>query len=318
MPAYNGEEFIEQAIQSVLKQSFDNWELIVVDDGSTDNTLHLVESFAKTDSRIRIISQCNSGKPSIARNKGIENAKGELICFLDADDSLEEKKLELANLFFATHVNVNLWFSDFNTMGEDSSRIDSGYLTKRHFDAKSKSYLQPYQPNIFNTDFIEFMILHSTAINTITLVVRTQYLKQHQYFDEQLTVGEDLDLWFRLVLGQSVGYESKALSNYRINPHSITKQDQKMLEGTFQTHYKNLTRIEGKVTTDAVKQYKSKVAEYAKNLAYFYKNHFQMDRSVALNITAFKLSPSIKHGFMLLKSVVLYVFLAFKKPKESP
>lgn len=92
MPAYNVENYIAESIQSVLNQTYEDWELIVVNDGSTDNTEKVIRSFS--DARIRLINQENQGV-SVARNVGIDNAKGDYICFLDSDDLYKPEFLEL-------------------------------------------------------------------------------------------------------------------------------------------------------------------------------------------------------------------------------
>src|ERR1700744_5385897 len=94
MPAYNAENFIGSAIESVLDQTYLNWELIVVNDGSTDQTAAIVETFAASDKRIKCISQPNM-RQGAARNTGIKNSRGDLIAFLDADDLWLPGKLEL-------------------------------------------------------------------------------------------------------------------------------------------------------------------------------------------------------------------------------
>ncbi len=86
IPVYNGERYISTAIDSVLAQSSSDFELITIDDGSTDNTLSIMRAYEKTDDRIRVISRSNSGRPSIPKNDGIAAAHGEYICFLDHDD----------------------------------------------------------------------------------------------------------------------------------------------------------------------------------------------------------------------------------------
>lgn len=93
VPAYNSERWVEAAVRSVLSQSENDWELIIVDDGSTDRTGELCDSFAMTDSRIRVIHRDNGGL-SVARNSGIDVARGEWITFLDADDVLAPYALQ--------------------------------------------------------------------------------------------------------------------------------------------------------------------------------------------------------------------------------
>ena len=92
-PVYNAKRHLSQMLDSVLSQSYTNWELILVNDGSTDSTLDILEFYKKKDNRLRVFSQSNSG-PAIARNKGIDNAQGDFICFIDADDFVRNDFLE--------------------------------------------------------------------------------------------------------------------------------------------------------------------------------------------------------------------------------
>ncbi len=91
MPAYNAEEYIEEAIRSVLSQTYQNWELFIINDGSTDTTEDKIASF--TDERIKYYKKKNGGVSS-ARNLGLENMKGDFFCFLDADDYFTSNSLE--------------------------------------------------------------------------------------------------------------------------------------------------------------------------------------------------------------------------------
>lgn len=93
MSAYNVEEYIEKSIDSVLQQTYTNWELIIINDGSMDNTKKIVENYLHIDMRIIYLEQENKGV-SVARNKGIDSAKGKYIAFLDADDLWTKDALE--------------------------------------------------------------------------------------------------------------------------------------------------------------------------------------------------------------------------------
>lgn len=97
VPAFNAENSLERCIASIIGQSYPNWELIVVDDGSTDNTLQIVEQYSKQDNRIRVFSQENKG-PGAARNLGISQCKGDYIAFIDADDYYDKDYIELVDL----------------------------------------------------------------------------------------------------------------------------------------------------------------------------------------------------------------------------
>lgn len=110
IPCYNYGRFLADALESILAQTYPHWECIVMDDGSTDNTGDIAKQYAQKDSRIKYIYQNNSGV-SGARNRALEEANGEYVQLLDADDMLEASKLELQVAFFAGHPDVDLIYS---------------------------------------------------------------------------------------------------------------------------------------------------------------------------------------------------------------
>ena len=96
IPAYNAEIFIAESIMSVMNQTYPNWEMIIVNDGSTDNTLDILREYETIDKRIKVINQENKG-PLLAREAGIDISTGDYLMFLDADDYYELNALELIN-----------------------------------------------------------------------------------------------------------------------------------------------------------------------------------------------------------------------------
>ncbi|MGB9592367.1 MAG: glycosyltransferase family 2 protein, partial [Candidatus Kryptoniota bacterium] len=100
IPTYNRADLLPRAIRSVLAQTFTDFELIVVDDGSIDNTREVVDKFTHLDARVKYIWEPNSGRPAVPKNKGIENASGEYIAFLDHDDEWLPAKLEKQLILF--------------------------------------------------------------------------------------------------------------------------------------------------------------------------------------------------------------------------
>lgn len=109
MPCYNNGAYVGQAIESVQKQTYDNWELVIVNDGSTDNSDEIINQYAQTDKRIHYIKQENSGA-SLARNHGVQAAMGEYICFLDADDWLDPACLQIAIDNYKEHPDCRLFY----------------------------------------------------------------------------------------------------------------------------------------------------------------------------------------------------------------
>ena len=93
-PAYNCAEYIDECIESVLNQTYQNWEMLIVDDKSTDNTQSIVESYAKKDHRIKLFNQEKNAGAAAARNKALELSQGRFVAFLDSDDAWKPNKLE--------------------------------------------------------------------------------------------------------------------------------------------------------------------------------------------------------------------------------
>lgn len=116
-PAYNSQKFIAFTIQSVQEQLYPHWEMLIIDDASTDNTCSLVEQFARTDARIKLISLKNNSGAGVARNRGIEEASGTYITFLDADDVWLPHKLQ-TQVGFMEENNAFVSFSSYSLMDE--------------------------------------------------------------------------------------------------------------------------------------------------------------------------------------------------------
>lgn len=121
MPCYNNGAYVGQAIESVQKQTYDNWELVIVNDGSTDNSEEVINRYAQADKRIRCIKQENRGV-SAARNNGVKTATGEYICFLDADDWLEQECLKKSEEIFQKHQDLRAFYLKKCLVNEAGSR----------------------------------------------------------------------------------------------------------------------------------------------------------------------------------------------------
>ena len=135
IPVYNVEAYLRECVDSVLKQTHQNFEIILVDDGSTDSSGDICDEYAGDDERICVIHQKNSG-PSKTRNTGLENANGKYIYFLDSDDYIDNNALELL-VNTAESNNADLVFFDAHSFTDDGSEIKQGYLVKETYEAKS-------------------------------------------------------------------------------------------------------------------------------------------------------------------------------------
>ena len=207
VPVYNGEKTIAKTVDSILNNTFQNFELILVDDGSTDETPAICESFAKKDKRVSVVHQKNRGL-SGARNTGIDVAKGEYICFIDADDSIEESYFSFLNDYIernqldwveaAYYVESSLGKATQSFFNED--KIYRGEEIRRYV-----------QNHVFYTEF-ENLWLHSTS--ACGSIYRKDAIGELR-FKEDVTYGEDIVFNYEFTHHiHSYGYLNQPLYHY--------------------------------------------------------------------------------------------------------
>jgi glycosyltransferase involved in cell wall biosynthesis len=203
IPAYNCAPYLARAIDSVLNQTYQNIECIVVDDGSTDETPQILDAFASRVSRIR---QENAGA-SAARNTGINAAHGTYIAFLDADDYWLPTKLSAQVQALIENPDLVLISCDFV------------WASPSMPDADESPAYEPERLRVFHT---LTQLLRNPYLGTPTVVVKSEAIKRIGGFDTSLPVGEDVDLYFRLCTGQSYARLDQALAVFQLRPGSLT------------------------------------------------------------------------------------------------
>lgn len=187
VPVYNREAYLDSCLRSVLDQSYSNWECLIIDDGSSDNSVYIAYSYAHHDDRFKVYIQNNNG-PSSARNCGIKKSTGEWILFLDSDDYLEEKALECRIIRSVDY------FQNYSrkcvVYGPEKYLYDS--LNKPSIIIKNKVKL--------NGRSIKLALLESNIFYINSLLVSRNDILGIGGFDETLYRNEDWDLWLRLAL----------------------------------------------------------------------------------------------------------------------
>jgi GT2 family glycosyltransferase len=223
-PAWNAAGFIGETIDSVRAQTFTAWELIVVDDGSTDDTVKIVESYAALDPRVRLVRQPNGG-PSTARNRGMKTAAGELLALLDSDDTWQPRFLEAQLAVFAQYPDTGL------VTGNGVYR--GGPLDGR--PARPISEGCPILPTVE-------LIADECAVFIMTVFRRSVY-ETIGGFDETQWNSEDYDFWLRAALAGFVfRRNAEPLGNYRIRGGSLSHNRSRMIRGMLQTFEKTRAR----------------------------------------------------------------------------
>lgn len=217
-PAYNAEKTIVKTIQSVLDQSYKNWELIIIDDGSQDETRNIVSKLSVDDSRIVLFTQKNSG-PAIARQKGLDNSKGRFIAFLDSDDLWLPEKLE-KQITFMIKNNIIFSYTSFRRVHPDNLSFGHKILIPPQL-----SYRQ---------------LLGNTAIATSTVIVdksKSGQLKMENCYCD------DFVLWLSILKRGILAHGlDEDLMRYRVLSNSWSRNKWKNAREVWLT-YRNIEKM---------------------------------------------------------------------------
>ena len=206
IPLYNKAPYVAKTLQSVFDQTFTDWELIVVNDGSTDNSLQVAtevidgvcERFPA--GKLNIISQNNSGV-STARNNGVAASRGEYVCFLDADDWWETTFLEEMDKLITEFPDAGIYGTSYFIVKNNMAKI-----APIAFD------------DGFKSGYIDYIQVYSRylcmPLTSITIAIRRDAFDEMHGFNSKLTIGEDFDLWLRIALKYKVSMVNKPLAYY--------------------------------------------------------------------------------------------------------
>ncbi|TKB23973.1 glycosyltransferase family 2 protein [Desulfopila sp. IMCC35006] len=196
IPAYNAASYIEETIRSITNQTYKNLEIIVVDDGSTDQTSEVVTRFA---SKVHYCYQPNSGGAAVPRNKGIDYSQGILICFMDADDLMPPDRIRLQVDFLKRHPEVGLVFSDYINFNE------KGLFEESHFRScpKFQKVLNDRDEIVMANSCI-YLILENFGI-TGSLMFRRELLEIVNGFETTLNACEDFHFYYMLARNTKTG-----------------------------------------------------------------------------------------------------------------
>ena len=231
IPAYNCARMIEQSVGSVLRQDYPNIEVIVVDDGSTDQTGEAVQRLTQQSDKIKYFSQDNQG-PGAARNRGILEASGDYIAFLDADDQLLKGSIAERARFLDAAKGTGLVFSDYYDLNENcetegqTPRL-AEFIFGSHFEMIDEKLPNCY---IADTDFPQkYLSYHPYPVWTGTVMIRKSVVPAAGLFRTDIKSGEDHDYWLRVIGRTQAGYIKKPLAVYRRSSASLSNSDERHL-----------------------------------------------------------------------------------------
>ena len=216
-PMYNAARFVSQTIESVMAQTYPHWEMLVVNDGSKDNSAEIVERYAEKDGRVKLIHQANVGSAT-ARNNGIRQACGRYIALLDADDLWEPIFLE-SQLRFMKEKNVTVVCSAYRRIDENSQEVLQVQQVKPVISLKAMQM--------------------TNHIGCLTGLYDTNAFGKIYLKEELKSIRDDYAFWLDIVKLAGVAYgNQEILARYRVLPNSTTGSKKKLVKPQFMFYYK--------------------------------------------------------------------------------
>lgn len=224
MPVYNSSLFLDESIQSILNQTFENFELLLTDDGSTDDSLEKIKQYS--DSRIRLIVHEKNMGLIFTRNEAVKQAKGKYIAFLDSDDIAIPERLEKQVAFLEKN-------ADFGMIGGWVKTIDEkGIITDNTFIYTAKP------------EEIPIILIFNNYFGTSSVMLRKSCLPENP-FEKEFPVAEDYNLWIRIAENYKVGNLQEFLIHYRMHGGNISQvRKEKMIEMDYLQLSKQLLKFD--------------------------------------------------------------------------
>lgn len=219
-PAYNCEKFISQTIESVIAQTYTNWEMVIVNDKSTDNTENIIKKYVQKDRRIRLINHSENFGAAVARNTALENAEGRFIAFLDSDDLWKKEKLE-RQINFMLKNGYGFTFTAYEFMklaNEDKAKVI--------WVPKSINYKQS---------------LKNTIIGCLTVIIDRDVIGNFRM--PLIRMSQDHSTWLSILKKGYIAYSlNENLAEYRKNVESLSGNKIRALKGEWY-NYRNVVKL---------------------------------------------------------------------------
>lgn len=279
IPTFNCGQYISHAIESALNQSYQDVEIILVDDGSTDNTRELLKEYIK-EGACKYIYQSNQGVAE-ARNATLRAARGEYVAFLDADDFWEPDKLELQMNFLAERPDVALLHGNIRIVdaGKNQTIFDSLPINRRH-----------------KCDHIFGELYLGNFINTSTVVIKRECLDRIGCFDTNLIQAEDYDLWMRVAAEFKCGFQDVVMGTYRVHRTNTSKNSNQVIKHELKVLHKMQYLYPNLVSAIPEEKVKKRLFDKNYSLAYRYFSEYEFKNarkyfSESLRFKRFSIHP---------------------------
>lgn len=310
IPVYNTEKYLDNCLNSILAQSYDNWEAICINDGSLDNSLNILKKYAEKDKRIKIINQPNRGL-SETRNVGIKKVKGDYIMFLDSDDFWHTETLDI----LTNVINQN----DYDILSFSFKKVQN----KKYNEVKLKSDIKQIKYKIYTAPLVNF-IKRKIKITSIVCnkIYKASLIKDIEFI--KINPGEDNIFVFEcLAKSKNIAIIKNELYFYNQNPTSImhTSDEQKIQKAKIVVA-ENIRKIIEKMSGDnklhkICYQYLNNRVIFRDRIIYMLKNNYPENelKNEIVNLKNLKAEGKFDDKGLTLKNKIIWLLLQNEKYK---
>lgn len=299
IPTYQSADTLPRAVTSALNQSYTNFEIIVVDNGSTDNTDDVINRLQQIDNRVRGVRLSENRRPAGGRNLGVQISNGEYIAFLDADDEWLPNKIETQLIAFQKRPKLGVVMTD-------GYIIHSPTVKKELYSSIYQSYIQRMVPVQIDNEIgmLEFTgpvrntLYEKCIINLSSVMLKKDLFFQSGGFNQDLYGPEDMDLWVKLAKITDFGYVDFPLVNRYVTSKNVSNVSEKWLTSLLDYHKFCLLSEEYK---DLLPLIKKNLEKYHRLLVIHYGRKNQTKRAIKIAY------ESLRYGFFI--RVILYAVL---------
>ena len=290
IPAYNAAQYVSEAIESALAQTYQNQEIIIVDDGSNDNTFELVSN--KFGEKVTLLKQKNAG-PSSARNRGIMTSRGEYIAFLDADDLWLANKISEQVGLMEKYLDVGMVFGNAVTL-KDGKKSEKSHFEEEGLDEEY------FGDRIYYKEAFK-KLFKKNIIMTQTVMMRSSILEKSGGFDTDFHFAEDFLLWLNIARVTKIAYQPQVVAFRRKHANNLTNDPKKPIFNRPRL-YQKLMETHGDSLPKAGIDIYSKMAK-----AWFQLGHYKLYNQGEIDVSKYFaksliIKPTLKCALYLLIS----------------
>jgi glycosyltransferase involved in cell wall biosynthesis len=301
---FNSERYLRASLDSVLAQTLDDFEIITVDDCSTDSTPEILKEYTERDRRVVVVRhEKNSGRPAFSKNTALGIVRGKYISFLDHDDLYWPDKLRVSVDMLEKHPECVASFHDIELVDNDGnvlSRYLDGFIEKAH------DYLEPGEDGYYvsNDDFYKFQSIHYAALHTISTMICPERLAGKNFlFDVRYQVCDDTDLWIRLGMAGKIAYSPDVFALYRQHATNITQDISKFDRDVILLLRNNYARVASRLSVSEEAALRARISDTLSNQGWHLRCAGRKLDAICAYAEAWRWTPCAAHVVNAMKAL---------------